>query len=473
MSHDLRKYGKNTQAVHAGQYVDEATGAVAPPIVQTSTFAFASCRQGAERFAGGADGYIYTRMGNPTIARLEEAVAELEGGAGGLATSSGMAALCTPTVNGFGRFRPNALAPQAVLWGRDNRGAMLRVVGSAGDGATRIELYDTAIDGCGAPAWAIPLTSLAASYRAAVLAEPGSPLRDVADAMRAVTGRTYYDRIAQDTLAMAVNDIITVGATPVSVHAYWATGGSDWFDDEIRARALIEGWKAACDACGVSWGGGETPALAGVVAAGRVDLAASCVGIVRPRSRLTLGEKLAPGDVIVLLESSGIHANGLSLARKLAERLAGGLGAEMEGGALYGEALLAPTVLYSPVTEALAAAGVVPHYCVNVTGHGWRKLMRHPGRFTYRIDTLPPVPPVLRFIEEHAGIDRREAYGNLNMGAGFALFVAAAEAQRAVDVCMAQGVRAWIAGAVEDGERRVLIEPLGLEFAAGDLHVRG
>jgi methionine-gamma-lyase len=95
MSHDLRKYGTNTQAVHAGQYVDEATGAVAPPIVQTSTFAFASCRQGAERFAGEAEGYIYTRMGNPTIARLEEAVATLEGGAQGLATGSGMGALCT------------------------------------------------------------------------------------------------------------------------------------------------------------------------------------------------------------------------------------------------------------------------------------------------------------------------------------------------------------------------------------------
>ncbi len=294
----------------------------------------------------------------------------------------------------------------------------------------------------------------------------------VADAMRAVTGRTYYDRIAQDTLAMAVNDIITVGATPVSVHAYWATGGSDWFDDEIRARALIEGWKAACDACGVSWGGGETPALAGVVAAGRVDLAASCVGIVRPRSRLTLGEKLAPGDVIVLLESSGIHANGLSLARKLAERLAGGLGAEMEGGALYGEALLAPTVLYSPVTEALAAAGIVPHYCVNVTGHGWRKLMRHPASFTYRIHTLPPVPPVLKFIEKHAGIDAREAYGNLNMGAGFALYVGAEHAARAVEVAASVGIKGWVAGTVEAGAKRVVIEPLGLAFAADELHVR-
>jgi len=294
----------------------------------------------------------------------------------------------------------------------------------------------------------------------------------VADSMRAITGRTYYDRIAQDTLAMAINDIITVGATPVSVHAYWATGGSDWFDDEARARDLVAGWRAACDRCGVAWGGGETPALAGVVAAGRIDLAASCVGIVRPRSRLTLGERVGPGDAIVLLESSGIHANGVSLARKLAERVAGGYGAELEDGSLYGEALLAPTVLYSPVTEALAAAGIVPHYCANITGHGWRKLMRHPGNFTYRIHTLPPVPPVLRFIEKQAGIDKREAYGSLNMGAGFALFVGAGEAARAVEIAAATGVQGWIAGTVEAGTKRVLIEPLGLAFEAADLHVR-
>lgn len=294
----------------------------------------------------------------------------------------------------------------------------------------------------------------------------------VADATRAVTGKTYYDRIAQDTLAMAINDLITVGATPVSAHAYWATGGSDWFADEARARDLVNGWRAACDACGVSWGGGETPALAGVVQADRIDLAASCVGLVRPKSRLTLGEKLAAGDAIVLLAASGIHANGVSLARKLAERLPQGYATQLPDGTLYGEALLAPTPLYSSVTEALAKAGVLPHYAANITGHGWRKLMRHPGAFTYRIHTLPPVPPVLAFMQQEAGIDAREAYGNLNMGAGFALFVPAAQAQRTVEVAQAQGVAAWVAGQVEADSKRVVIEPLNLEFSADDLHVR-
>ncbi|MEJ2188548.1 MAG: PLP-dependent aspartate aminotransferase family protein [Acidobacteriota bacterium] len=95
MSHDLKKFSRTTQAIHAGQEADAATGAVAPPIFQTSTFAFDDCEQGADRFAGVAKGFIYTRMGNPTIARLEQAVATLEGGAQGLATASGMAALCT------------------------------------------------------------------------------------------------------------------------------------------------------------------------------------------------------------------------------------------------------------------------------------------------------------------------------------------------------------------------------------------
>lgn len=294
----------------------------------------------------------------------------------------------------------------------------------------------------------------------------------LADAMRAVTGRTYYQGIAQDTIAMAVNDIITVGATPVSIHAYWAAGGSDWFGDEERARDLVRGWKAACDRCRVSWGGGETPALAGVVAPGAIDLAASCVGLIRPKARLTLGDALAPGDAVVLLASSGLHANGVSLARKVAERLPQGLATPLPDGRLYGEAMLVPTALYSPVTEALFAAGVVPHYAANVTGHGWRKLMRHPGAFTYRFRAVPPVPPALRFAQQHAGIDDREAYGTFNMGAGFALYVRPDQADAVIRTARGQGIEAWAAGTVEAGERRVVIEPLGVEYGAEDLHLR-
>jgi len=294
----------------------------------------------------------------------------------------------------------------------------------------------------------------------------------VADAMKALTGRSYYACIAQDTIAMAINDLVTVGATPLVVQAYWAAGGSEWFEDRERAEALVAGWRAACDHCRVAWGGGETPALAGIVESGRIDLAASCTGIVQPKERLSLGERLGHGDAIVLLASSGIHANGLSLARKLAERLPRGYLTEVAPGLDYGEALLAPTTLYSPVTEALWAAGIRVHYAANITGHGWRKLLRHPGRFTYRVHTVPPVPPVLAFIAREAGHDATEAYGTLNMGAGFALFVPAEQAEKAVTVAERCGVPAWAAGAVEAGPKRLIVEPLGVTFDADALSLR-
>ncbi|MDX2141917.1 MAG: AIR synthase-related protein [Rhodospirillaceae bacterium] len=294
----------------------------------------------------------------------------------------------------------------------------------------------------------------------------------IADAMRPITGKTYFDALAQDTLAMAINDIITVGATPISVQAYWAAGSSTWFDDKQRAADLVRGWKAACDRCGVSWGGGETPSLGGVVNADTIDLAASCIGIIKPKERLTIADKLAVGDSIVLLASSGIHANGVSLARKVATDSPEGYKAKLGDGRLFGDALLDATVLYSPVTEALFAAGVVPHYCANITGHGWRKIMRHASAFTYRFHAIGTVPPVLSYLQRAARLTDAEAYGTFNMGAGFALFVSPADAEKTVAVAAKAGVAAWIAGQVEAGPKRVVIEPLGITYTDADMHLR-
>ncbi len=294
----------------------------------------------------------------------------------------------------------------------------------------------------------------------------------VADQMRTLTGKTYYDQIAQDTIAMAVNDIITVGARPLSVHAYWATGGAEWFSDEARMRDLVDGWARTCDQVGLSWGGGETPSLNGVVAPGAIDLAASCVGIIRPKNRLIVGKELHSGDAIVLLASSGIHANGISLARKLAESLPGGYGTRISDGRLYGEALLDATRIYAAVVEALLAQDVPVHYISNITGHGWRKLMRHPASFTYRITDLPPVPPVLQFIVDASSMDLSEAYGSLNMGAGFALFAPEPAAAAIVRISEKHGIPARIAGRVESGPKQVLIDPLGICYAGDSLNLR-
>src|SRR5579872_3006818 len=83
----------------------------------------------------------------------------------------------------------------------------------------------------------------------------------VADAMYKITGKTYYDQLAQDTVAMMVNDLITLGAKPTTILAYWAAGSSSWFEDKKRMEDLVIGWRKACDLSGAVWGGGETPTL--------------------------------------------------------------------------------------------------------------------------------------------------------------------------------------------------------------------
>jgi phosphoribosylformylglycinamidine cyclo-ligase len=99
-------------------------------------------------------------------------------------------------------------------------------------------------------------------------------------------------------------------------------------------------------------------------------------------------------------------------------------------------------------------------------------LLRHPAALTYRIDQMPPVPAVLDFIRRHAHLDDREAYSTLNMGAGFALFVAAADADATVSIAQRSGVGARVAGHVHDGAKALVIEPLALRFDAADLQLR-
>lgn len=295
----------------------------------------------------------------------------------------------------------------------------------------------------------------------------------VADAMERLTGRTYYDAIAQDTVAMGVNDLITLGAMPHTVAMHLAVGDSAWFENEARSNALIAGWVTACNFARCTWGGGETPTLKEVIFPEASELSCSVVGsvaedwIIRPN--------IQHGDAIILLDSSGIHANGLTLARRIADKLPKGYLTELSDGRLYGEALLDPTVIYVGIIEYCKRADIKPHYVVNVTGHGWRKLMRAEQHRSYVVERIPEPQPVFRFMQEHGPVDEAEAYGNLNMGAGFALIVSNNDADRVVDLANGIGYSAMKAGYVdaEQGEgKRVIIEPLGLEWSGDTLGVR-
>lgn len=183
------------------------------------------------------------------------------------------------------------------------------------------------------------------SYRAFVIEGLGTK-NLVADEVRKITGKTYYDVMARDTVAMIVNDLIVVGAKPQVINAYFAVGHSDWFRDEKRVKDLVTGWTIACNLAGAVWGGGETPVLNKIINSGTIDLSGAAVGIIKPKKNLILGEKLTAGDAIFLIESSGLHANGLSLARAVASKLSDGYSTLLSDGKTYGESLLIPTHIY-------------------------------------------------------------------------------------------------------------------------------
>ncbi|HEX4793413.1 MAG TPA: AIR synthase-related protein [Humisphaera sp.] len=295
----------------------------------------------------------------------------------------------------------------------------------------------------------------------------------VADAMAQLGRPGFYSNIGIDTVATMVNDLITVGALPISVAMHAAVGHSDWFKDKRRAADLAEGFAEGCRLSNAVWGGGETPTLRGIINPQSIALAGSAVGRTRPKHLRITGD-VADRDAIVFLASAGVQTNGLTLCRALAERLPEGYLTPQDDGRAFGEALLDPSVIYVRFIAAMQQAGLRPHYAVHVTGHGWRKLMRLEAPFVYRINHLRPPPAIFRFIQKHGPVDDREAYATFNMGVGFAVYVEPAMAEKCVELARQQGYDAWIAGTVhKEGSRKAVeITPLGIVFEAESLQVR-
>ena len=281
-----------------------------------------------------------------------------------------------------------------------------------------------------------------------------------------------FDAIGYDTVAAAVNDLICVGALPVLVNAYFATGSAGWYAGERQAQ-LVAGFARACRDAGAAWGGGESPTLVGLVAPDGIDLAASALGVVPAGlPEPLLGSQLAAGDEIVLVASTGLHANGASLARRVAVGLPAGWQTALPSGRPFGEAVLVASAIYVSLVEALIEAVVPVTYVSHITGHGLRKLMRADRSLTYRVHTLPEVPEVLRYLVVETAMGPAEAYATFNMGAGLAVYCKAGAGEQVVETAAALGMPAVVAGVVEAGERRVLLEPVGVTYEAGDLDLR-
>jgi phosphoribosylformylglycinamidine cyclo-ligase len=144
----------------------------------------------------------------------------------------------------------------------------------------------------------------------------------------------------------------------------------------------------------------------------------------------------------------------------------------MPSGRSYGEALLVPAAIYVPLVESLIGQSLPLTYLSHITGHGVRKVMRARREFTYRVTALPSVPEVLSFIAEQLDMTPHAAWGTFNMGVGFAIFCRPGYASKIVHIAAQQGMTAIQGGVVEEGHRKMIIEPLGLAFDGSELQLR-
>ena len=266
-----------------------------------------------------------------------------------------------------------------------------------------------------------------------------------------------YDTVGIDCVAMNVNDLLCVGATPAAMLDYIAVQSTD---PEVFAqigRGLAEGARLG----EVSIVGGETAVvpdmLRGVAEGKGLDLVGMAVGLV-PEGALLDGSRIRPGDALIGVESNGLHSNGYSLARKV---LLGRYRIDQhvpELGTSLAEELLRPTHIYVAQLKALGAAGIRPRSVAHITGDGLLNLRRVEAPVGFELDSLPEPPPVFQLIERVGGVSRAEMRTVFNMGMGLCISVAEADADKALETVRGTGLAAWRVGrAVADPERRVRV----------------
>ncbi|MEK7185985.1 MAG: AIR synthase related protein [Patescibacteria group bacterium] len=287
-----------------------------------------------------------------------------------------------------------------------------------------------------------------------------------------VQSKNYYQSIAHDTVATIINDLISVGADPLVLNAYWAIPDNSWLNNKKRIRDLIIGWKKACDVAGVVWGGGETATLNGIIKLGAMDLGGAAVGIINSKKRLLVDTNLKTGDRIALLKSTGLNANGASLIRAMTKRLPKGYLTKLKNGKTLGEEVLKKSNIYAGLVNKLLDSKIKLHYISNITGHGLRKIMRSNKNFTYFIDKIFDPPELFKFVQDNLNLSDYEMYQTFNMGMDYALFVDPQDARKTLEIIKKEGFSGIDAGYIQKGKRQVVIKPKNIVYKGDTLDLR-
>ncbi|WP_459201112.1 phosphoribosylformylglycinamidine cyclo-ligase [Methanococcus sp. CF] len=252
-----------------------------------------------------------------------------------------------------------------------------------------------------------------------------------------------FDTVPIDMIAMNVNDAICIGAEPVALVDYMAV--EDITED--IASQIGKGLNDGIKESNINLIGGETASLPNMIKG--VDLAGTVLAIVK-KDEIVSGKEVKPGDLIVGLRSSGIHSNGLSLARKVFFDIANlDVNSKLSHGKTVAEELLTPTKIYvKPVLEMIKQVNVKG--LAHITGGGFRKLKRLNKDVCYKIDELPEILPIFKEMQNLGNVADQEMFKTFNMGIGFCVIVEKEDAEKIIEISNQYNIPAFVIGKIED-----------------------
>lgn len=256
-----------------------------------------------------------------------------------------------------------------------------------------------------------------------------------------------HDTVGIDAVAMCVNDVLAQGAEPLFFLDYVAVGKNE----PAKLEQIVKGVSDGCIKAGCALIGGETAEMPGMYTDGEYDIAGYTTGVVE-KSKLIDGSKVAVGDLLVGIESSGVHSNGFSLVRKIiADNNIDLHSYSEELGGVVGEVLLTPTNIYcKEVLDVIRNVDV--HGVAHITGGGFDENIPRILQDGMGIEINEgswPILPVFKFLEKYGKVDHREMFNIYNMGVGMVLAVSNKEdAAKAIEILAKHNYKAYVIGSI-------------------------
>ncbi len=274
----------------------------------------------------------------------------------------------------------------------------------------------------------------------------------------------FWYNIGLKTVAVTTNDAASTGMQTVLLSLYLPSADPQKVFTPEFLKGFLDGFVEGCRTVGCVYFSGETPQLKNKIYPDKLDIAGALFGLMPPDTIPIDGQDLAAGDKIVFVESSGPHDNGFTSLRQLAKTLPEGYHTTLPDGREYWQAINEPTVLYTPLVQAILKAGIKPTNVEPISGHGWQKLMRSKKTFRYLIQNTLPIPPIFELVQEASQTSQKEMIKIFNYGVGLAIFVPTSEdAEKIVQLAEGQNLKACVAGEVQAAEtREVVVEPWGI-----------